>query len=240
MIDTLKIYDELRNIFGEEGAKKLSELLGNIYNEVINTVTKEEFKDLKNAFSELIQAQKKTEERIEELAQAQKNSEGRITTLEGVVKELAEAQKKTEEEIRKLTISLKETRKMVGTLSDTVGYGLEDRAIKALPEILKNIYNIEISKPLVRKILKKNGIKFELNIFGTGKKNGEEIFIIGEAKSKLSKGHIDRFIKKVSFMEERHIISKNKFLLMISYMIEPEIEEYAKSRGIEIIWSYQI
>ncbi|MCM8805010.1 MAG: chordopoxvirus fusion protein [Candidatus Omnitrophica bacterium] len=240
MIDTLKIYDELKNFFGEEGAKKLSELLGNIYNEVINSVTKQEFSELKNLVGELIQAQEKTQERVEELAQAQKKSEERLTRLEEVVEELAQAQKNTEQEIRKLTISLTETRKMVGGLSDTVGYGLEDRAIKALPDILKNNYKIEISKPLLRKILKSNGMRFELNIFGVGKKGGKEIYIIGEAESKLSKSHIDRFIKKVSFLEENKIISKNKFLLMVSYMIEPEIEDYAKRKGIEIIWSYQL
>lgn len=121
-----------------------------------------------------------------------------------------------------------------------IDYELEDLAIKKMPEILKKNYNIEIKEPLLRKILKKDGIKIELNIFGKGKRNGEEIYIIGEGKSKLSKTHIDKFIKKVEFLEEKGIISKNRIIFMVSYMIEPEVEEYAKSKGVEIFWSYQL
>ncbi|MCL5674409.1 MAG: chordopoxvirus fusion protein [Candidatus Omnitrophica bacterium] len=233
MIDTLKIFDELKETMDPSAAKKIAEILGAIHEEVVNTVTKEEFKELKYIVAELAEAQKRTEQRVEELAEAQKRTEQRV-------EELAEAQKRTEQEVRKLAESLEDTRKMVGGLSDTVGYGLEDKAIKYLPELLKDKYQIIIENSLVRKFVKYNGIKDEINIYGTGKKNGEEISIIGEAKSQLSRKDIDKFIKLINRLEINNIISKNKFLLVVTYSAEPEIEEYAKTKNIKVIWSYQV
>ncbi|MGC8977356.1 MAG: hypothetical protein ACP5OB_07015 [Candidatus Ratteibacteria bacterium] len=114
------------------------------------------------------------------------------------------------------------------------------RAIKSLPEILKNKFQISIEEPLVRKFIKYNGEKEELNIYGKGKKEYEDISIIGEAKAKLSKRDVDRFIKKINRLESKGIIFGEKLLLLITYSVEPEIEEYAKTKGIEIIWSYML
>ena len=70
------------------------------------------------------------------LAEAQQRTEARVDNLAKAVRHLAEAQKGTEEAVRKLAKGLRETWQMVGGLSDTVGYVLEDRAIRHLPDIL--------------------------------------------------------------------------------------------------------
>lgn len=205
MINTLKIFDELKEAMDASAAKKITEVIGKVYDELQNTVTKAEFNDLRN-----------------------------------IVKELAEAQKRTEQEVRKLTISLKDTRTMVGGLSDTVGYGLEDRAMKSLPTVLKSKYGINVLSPLVRKYVSYNGAQDEINIYGTGKKNEMEICILGEAKARLSKKHVDSFLKLVQRLKNSKAITENNFLLMVSYTITPEVEEYAKIKNIEIIWSYEV
>ncbi len=183
--------------------------------------------------NELTEAQRKTEERVNELVEAQKRTEERLN-------ELAEAQRKTEEEIRKLTTGLIETKEMIAGLSDTVGYGLEDRAIKYLPEVLKNRFNITLKSSLVRKYLTYNGEEIELNIYGEGEKEGVRLDIIGEAKSRPSKKDINKFVKKINLLEKRKVISENKFLLLVCYTIRPEVERYAKEKNVEVIWSYEI
>ena len=115
--------------------------------------TEENFQRVWKAIEELAEAQKKTEIKVNELAEAQKKTEQRLESLTEKVEALAEAQKRTEEEVRKLAKGLRETRQMVGGLSDTVGYSLEDRAIKSLPQLLREQYQIEVKGRLVRKFI---------------------------------------------------------------------------------------
>ncbi len=289
MIDTLKIFDELKETMDSSAAKKIAEVIGSLYEELRNTVTKEEFNELREIVAELAEAQKRTEQRVaelaeaqkrteqrvEELAEAQKRTEGRLTRLEETVaelaeaqkrtegrltrleetvaelaeaqkrteqrmEELAEAQKRTEQELAELAKAHRETRKMVGGLSDAVGYGLEDRAIKSLPGILKTRYGIEVIAPLVRKFVSYDGRRDELNIFGEGRKGKRRLTLLGEAKARLSRKHVDSFLKLVHRLERHGIVSEDRFLLMVTYSVEPDVEGYARERGVEVIWSYEV
>jgi len=196
-------------------------------------VTKDEFSELKQIVAELAEAQKQTEARVEELAEAQKQTEARV-------EELAEAQKQTELEIKKLAKGLRETRQMVGGLSDTVGYGLEDRAIAALPGLLKKRFGIEPDDGFVRKFIVMDGKEVELNMFGGGHKDGEKWFIVGEGKAKLSKKDIDKFLRLLTRLETAKIVGDHVLPLMVTYSARPATEDYAKEKGINIIWSYEL
>jgi len=63
MLNTLKIYEELKETLEPTAAKKITEILGTIYEELRNTVTKEDFKELKATVQELAEAQKRTEQK---------------------------------------------------------------------------------------------------------------------------------------------------------------------------------
>ncbi|MDI6715155.1 MAG: hypothetical protein QMD43_09090, partial [Thermodesulfovibrio sp.] len=76
--------------------------------EIADTVKKADFDELKKVVTELIEAQKRTEQTLLELAEAQKRSEERLTRLEITVQELAEAQKKAEERLTRLEITVQE------------------------------------------------------------------------------------------------------------------------------------
>jgi DNA repair exonuclease SbcCD ATPase subunit len=96
MIDTLEIYNDLRESFGEKPATKMAKVIKQIYNELSQAVTKDDFNSLKSIVSELAQsqkelaeAQKRTEARLEELAEAQRRTEVKL-------EELAEAQNRTQ------------------------------------------------------------------------------------------------------------------------------------------------
>ncbi|MDW7998171.1 MAG: hypothetical protein RMI30_01765 [Thermodesulfovibrio sp.] len=190
--------------------------------------------------NELAEAQKRTEERVNELAEAQKRTEERVSRLETALAELAEAQKRTEKAIEELTHALKETRQMVGNLSDTVGYTLEDRAMKALPAILFERFGIKIKGRLIRKYIQYNGKYNEINIYGEGERQGQKITVIGEAKSRLSKSNIDNLIKLIDRLQRKGLISGEIFPIVVTYTVTPEAEQYSFSKGVHVIWSYEI
>lgn len=192
---------------------------------------------------ELAQAQKRTEQRVEELAQAQKRTEQRVEELaqaqkrtEERVEELAQAQKRTEEELHKLIQEHRKTREQVGGLSATVGYILEDRAIKALPKLLKEEFDLTIEGKLLRKLLQDRlGRTFEVNILGKAVKNGKKYVIIGEAKAQLSKNKVREFARKVENL--KNLFKEEPFPILITYMItETDVESLAKELGIKRIY----
>lgn len=195
------------------------------------SVTKDEFKELKEIVRELAEAQKRTEARVEELAEAQKRTEARV-------EELAEAQKRTEQELQLLTAEHRKTRKQVGGLAMTVGYRLEDEAFKALPSLLKRDHGIEIEGRLKRQFVADNKARMiEVNIFGKALRDGRQIVILGESKSQLSKKLVDEFItKKLSQFSD---VFKDVFPVMVTYMTtEPGVEEHARKKGVALYYSY--
>jgi len=210
---------------------------------------------LEIAVNELAEAQKRTEQRVEELAEAQRNSEQRLTRLEIAVNELAEAQKRTEqrveelaqaqkrteEELRKLIEEHSKTREQLGGLSITVGYILENEAMRALPTLLEEEFGLKVEGRLVRKFLTDiNGNPMEVNIFGEAIKDGERFLIVGESKSQLSTGGVDEFIrKKLDRLSKPEGIGL--FPILVTHMITaPDVVNYALSKGIRrVYYSYE-
>jgi len=275
MIDTLKIYEELREEVSDSAAKKIAYAIGRVYEELANVVTKQEFRELKGivedlaeaqkrteqrveelaqaqkntelrltrlekAVEELAQAQKRTEQRVEELAQAQKNTELRLTRLEKAVEELAQAQKRTEEEVRKLARGLQDTRSELGGLSRTISYAFENEAFRMLPNFLKTRYNIEIFERLVREEI---GGK-EINIFGRAKRNGDEIFIIGEAKLRLDERR-ENIEDIFSELEEKERLVKTEYgekdtiKILITHFATKGALKKAQEKGIIVVQSFE-
>jgi chromosome segregation ATPase len=181
---------------------------------------KDELKEVWKAIKELAEAQKRTEQRVEELAEAQKRTEEEI--------------RKLTERLDKLTEEHAKTRRDLGGLAHTFGYVLEDRAMRSLPKILKENYNIEVIGKLRRDYFKINGEYIEVNIYGKVKKEGKEHSLIGEVKSKISKKIIDKFIIKCEK------ISKESIKIIVSYIFTPEIKKYAEGKGIILIPSYEL
>jgi len=239
MLDTYRVFERLSAVMNPEAAKAVTETFVTVLDEVRDTVTKAEFNELQGVVQELAEAQKRTGDRIErleavvaDLAEAQKRTETRVG-------ELAEAQKRTEAAVLELTRGLIETRQMVGGLSDAVGYGLEDRAIKELPRVLAAEHGVTVKGRLVRRFVRyPGGKKDELNIFGEGERAGESVTVCGEAKARLSRKHVDVLCRLGERLVRSGEAKHPLFLLMVSYSVEPEVEEYAASRVVTVIPSY--
>jgi len=176
----------------------------------------------------LAEAQKRTEARVEELAEAQKKTEA-------IVKELVKAQTKTEEEIRELSIGLRNLRGEVGGIARSFGYAFENEAFRMLPKVLKDRYDIEIEKKLIRAEI--NGK--EINILGLGKRQGAEIVIVGEAKTRLERMEVfDDLEDKVQAIKEEYK-GKEIVKVLVTHFATPYILKVADKLGIIVVQSFE-
>jgi len=222
--------------------KEVREVLVSILEEIEKQreerVTRKEFQELRDVVKELAQAQRRTEERltrleetVEKLAEAQRKTEERVN-------ELAQAQRRTEEEIARLTGEVITLKKEVGGLAHTVGYRLEDEAMKALPEILKKEMNLGIIGRLRRDFIETKRGKFvEVNIWGEGRVDGKDYIIIGEAKTQLKKSDIDSFIRKAE--EIKKFVPGEQVRILVTYIASPPVRKYAEEKGIKLYFSYE-
>jgi DNA repair exonuclease SbcCD ATPase subunit len=250
------IHSKLLTAFPPEQAEVLAQVIHEAYTDLVKTSDfnelKEIVRDLSLKMGELAEAQKRTEQRLEELAEAQKRTEQRVEELaeaqretqkevgrlDRALQELAEAQRRTEEALQTLASEHAETRRQLGGLTATVGYRLEDEAFKALPLLLERDYGLVVKDRLKRKFVRDNhGIDIEVNIIGEAERNGEILTIIGESKSQLSKRDIDNFIRKK--LKRLEGVFTNIFPVLVTYMVtEPDVEDYAKEKGIALYYSY--
>ena len=104
-------YSDLIARFPEEVRWPMMELIDHLREDLARTVTREDFSELRKAFGELVEAQSRTELRLEELAEAQKRTELRL-------EELAEAQKRTEQRLEELAEAQKRTERRLEELAE--------------------------------------------------------------------------------------------------------------------------
>jgi hypothetical protein len=158
--------------------------------------------------------------------------------LETVVEELAQAQKRTEEAIQQLTRKIDDLSGQVGGLSNTVGYGLEDRSYPILKKILKRDFGIDIERLFRKNIVYAHNLFDEINIYGETVSNGEKTYVIGECKAQFGPKDVDKYVtllKRVGKHLGGPIIS-----LALAYHFHPEAEERLKAQGIRYYWSYEL
>ncbi len=195
-------------------------------------------KQTEQAVKGLVESQKQTDQSLQELREAQKQTEQTVKELGESQKSLAIAQEKTEASLKRLATEHTKTRQQVGGLSMTVGYRLEDEAFKALPGLLQRDFGISVEERLIRRYVTDNtGMTIEVNIFGKGSRDGDPLTIVGEAKSQLSKKDVDRYIK--TRLKKLDGMVPNPFPILVTYMISsPDVEAYARDKGIAIYYSY--
>jgi len=170
---------------------------------------------------------------VEELAQAQKRTETRV-------EELAKAQQKTEKILQGVLTEQKRFRKELGGISNTIGYTLENEAIRQLPKILLRDIGLKINF-MDRRFLEYTDGKYdEINIYGEGLVGDEEVYVIGESKAQLGKkdlGGFERLLKRVSSYLGARIIP-----VLVTHSVHPKVERFARDKisGLLIYKSFQL
>ncbi|MCX8027602.1 MAG: hypothetical protein N3A62_07115, partial [Thermodesulfovibrionales bacterium] len=188
---------------------------------------------------ELAEAQKRTEQRVEELAEAQKRTEQRV-------EELAEAQKRTEQRVEELAEAQKRTEKRIDVLtervegiSNTFGYALENIVYKSLPSLLFKEDNIKVQGKIIRRYYERQGSYNQINLYARIIKDGKEMLMLGEVKTRPSKLEIDRFLKIAEYIKKREG-SPEVYLVFVAHDYHPRVENYLKEKGIRYFWSYDV
>jgi len=224
MINTLQIYNELKQTMDPAAAEKITEVINLVYEELRNTVTKVEFNELKEVVRDLAEAQKRTEQRVEELAEAQKRTEQRV-------EELAEAQKRTEHALTRLT-------RQVGGLSETVGGDIEDIAYIVLHDVLKREFGWQVGV-LERTWQTWDKQPEEVNVFGRAKdpkRPDATIWIVGEAKHNLTAKEVKRFSAQLRRAHQH--LQGEIFPVCFCYRARPEVQQMVQDAGIRLVFSY--
>ena len=233
-------YEEIIEEFPKEFQLPMMKIVGRLREETLDTVTKSDFRELKEVVSdiglhmeELAEAQNRTEQRVEELAEAQKKTEQRV-------EELAEAQTKTEKTLREVIKTQGKMQKELGCLSNSFGYVLENEAIRFLPGLLQRDKGIDIQVMDRRYIVYADGQDDEINIYGEGLLKSKKVYVVGESKSQLGKKDINRFNRLVKRVSE-HLHAK-LIPVLVTHSVHPDVEAYAKNniQELEIYRSYEL
>ena len=116
-MNTYRIYEDLRSSLGEEAAKSLARTLGPMFEELGDTVTKAEFRELNETVGRLADAQERTEKRVAELAEGQASLAAAQVRTEAQVAELTKAQVRTETQVAELTKAQARTETRVAELT---------------------------------------------------------------------------------------------------------------------------
>ncbi|MEW6276691.1 MAG: hypothetical protein AB1556_16485 [Bacillota bacterium] len=229
MLNAEALTDELRNVFEEKQAlaivKVVTKAIAESQQELVKAKDFNELKEIVKQIgvkiNELTDAQQKTEKRMEELAGAQQKTEKKMEELAGAIRSLAKVEK--------------DTRDQLGGLSKSMGYALENEAFRFLPVYLKN-YGIEITEKFIRTEIDDE----EINLFARGKKNGQEVIIIGESDLRLTK-----VWKKIKQLERKGAVAQKKFpaaeiiKVLVTHYAKPAAAEKLKEKGIILVHSYE-
>ncbi len=112
-MNTFRIYEDFKATLGDAAAKSLAQTLGAMFEELRDTVTKEDFRILREsidanvsrldgAITKLAEAQARTEVKVGELAEGQSRLAAAQARTEERIDELAQAQARTEERMNEL------------------------------------------------------------------------------------------------------------------------------------------
>jgi rubrerythrin len=85
MLNTLAIFEDLSRHIDRQVARKISEIVGQIYEEVAQTVTKKPFNELKEIIGDLAQAQMKTERSLNRLIEDHRQTRERLENMSDAV-----------------------------------------------------------------------------------------------------------------------------------------------------------
>jgi molecular chaperone GrpE (heat shock protein) len=214
------------------------------------------------AIEQLAEAQRRTEERVERLeavverlAEAQRRTEERVERLEAAVERLAEAQRRTEEQVAALVIAQRRTekgmrqltegmdalRRQVGALSENVGFGLEGIARIVLPGYLERHLGMKVLGPLGEelnpRILGPEGQEDEFDLYGVGLRDGEEVTIVGEVKSRIYSDDVYSFLQRIEKVSPA--LPEKMLSVLFGYNVHPRAREEAEKVGLLLVAAYQ-
>ncbi len=232
-------FNELKEIVRDLGKaqQRTEEALGHLSQRVDRLAeaqqrTEEALGHLSQRVDRLAEAQQRTEQRLEELAEAQQRTEQRL-------EELAEAQQRTEQAVQTLARGLSETRSELAGLGRQFGYALENEAYRALPPLLRERYQIEITRRFIRTYIGDQ----EINLLAEGKQNGDGILLVGEVKSHLGTDdfeQLERSVEVVRQAQAKGELPDYRIVpLFVAHVARPAALKKAEKEGVIVVQSFE-
>ncbi|MFQ5856818.1 MAG: hypothetical protein ACE5LU_14490 [Anaerolineae bacterium] len=250
MLTENALAEYLAREFTPSQAALLSEVITSAYADLVKTG---DFNELKEIVRDLAEAQQRTEQRLEQLAEAQQRTEQTVERLgqrvdrlaeaqqrtEQRLEQLAEAQQRTEEALRTLTNGLSETRSELAGLGRHFGYALENEAYRALPPLLRERYNIEITRRFVRTYVRDR----EINLLAEGEQNGEPVLLVGEAKAHLGTDDFEQLERSLNSVRRAQATGElpgyRIVPLFVAHAARPAALDRAEDQGIIVVQSFE-
>ena len=177
----------------------------------------------------LAEAQARTEERLNQLAEAQARTEERLNQLAENVDKLATAVSNLYKVHRRFAAEFYKWRA-------AYGFSLEDIARVVVPGWLYRHEGIDVD--LRRKYFVINDKEVEVNLYGECVKDGEQIVVLGEVKSRIYGNDVKKFLKMLEDLKP-FVKGKKVIPLMFGFLIHPTAVKMAENRDIRLIASYQ-
>ncbi len=125
----------------------------------------------------------------------------------------------------------------MGSLSDTMCYGLEDKSYSVMKGIIKRDFGVEVKRLYRKNIVYSKNLFDEVNIYGEGKQKGKTIYIVGECKARFGVKNLEKYEKMLNRVKK--YLGANVIPLILSYQYHPDVEDKLRKRGIKYYWSYE-
>lgn len=193
------------------------------------------------AIEKLAAAQERTDAAVKELAVEVKELSAEVKALSVEVTGLAAAQGRTDAAVKELAVEVKglarigiETRKAVGALSDNVGFSLEELAAIVLPAVLEREAGVHVAG-FERRFVRTDEGEEELDLFADGTRPSGHVFVVGEVKSRIYRGEVERFSNKALRVAKQ--LTDPIVAVMFGFVVHPSAHEAAKRLDVRLVAS---
>lgn len=208
-------------------------------------------REMADMVRELVEMQKRTEQRVEELAEAQRRSEERIGRLETAVAELAEAQRRTEQRLEEWAEAQRRTDRRVEELAEAQrGLGV---AVGALQRVIGATVEEEAAA-VTEVVLRRKGYRlrqpaFSLPLDGEidvvlplEDPSGKQIWAVVEAKARLTGRDVHTWSQRMHELTWHQRLAQKDCpgpYLVYAYGIRIDLsaQEVAQKEGVGLIKS---
>jgi hypothetical protein len=249
-MNTFRIYEDLRSSLGEEAAKSLAHTLGPMFEELGNTVTKAEFRELTASVDRLAEAQDRTEAQVAKLAEAQDRTEAQVAKLaeaqdrtEAQVAKLAEAQDRTEAQVFELTKVVqslviqgeRQGARLDAVLGSTFELQFRDRLTSYLGRLMRRgklLRNDEVLDAIEQAVEPDEADEvLRVDAIASGIIDGIASHVVVEVSATCGADDIDRAARRAGILRKAGLVAVP---LVACKVISPELRSYAVSKQVRI------
>ena len=167
----------------------------------------------------LTEGQTKLEAAVARLTEGQAKLEAAVARLTEGQAKLFEGQAKLEAAVARLFDGMDSLRKEVASLSQNVGFGLEELARTFLPAYLEKYEGIQLDH-LDRAFLPEGSANpEEVDLLGTARRGGEQVTVVVECKGRIYAAEATRFLAKLDRL--RPVLPHPPYAVMVGYVVHP-------------------